>query len=234
MSGGLGAAHVPATSGVIVRSVRLADVGPDREAFLERAELARAAGIKDAQTRRDFLAGRIALRNLAAGLLGVRPGQLTAAYSCPDCGTGPEVDHGQPGYRLDGAPAGISLSLSRCRGWALLAAVVHREPGLRLGVDVEDPARTDFAGFDDVALAPAERRGLQGLPPRALLRERGRLWARKEAWLKMAGDGLRTAPDTLDVLHRAKLRDLAPAETGLPPDLVAAVAVSDASELSSQ
>ena len=66
--------------------MRLADVGPDGEAFLDPAERARAAGIKDPATRRDFLAGRIALRNFAAGILGVRPGELTAAYSCPDCG----------------------------------------------------------------------------------------------------------------------------------------------------
>ena len=64
-----------------------------------------------------------------------------------------------------------------------------------------------------------------------LLRGRARLWARKEAWLKMLGTGLQTAPDTLDVLGpdvdgRAGLRDLAPAETGLHADLVAAVAVA--------
>jgi 4'-phosphopantetheinyl transferase len=47
----------------------------------------------------------------------------------------------------------------------------------------------------------------------------------------MLGTGLQTAPDTLDVLGtnvdgRAGLRDLASAETGLPADLVAAVAVA--------
>jgi 4'-phosphopantetheinyl transferase len=47
----------------------------------------------------------------------------------------------------------------------------------------------------------------------------------------MLGTGLQTAPDTLDVLAatvngRSGLRDLPPAETGLPADLVAAVALA--------
>ena len=53
----------------------------------------------------------------------------------------------------------------------------------------------DFDGFDAVALAPAERRQLPGWPVTALLRGRARLWARKEAWLKMTGDGAATAPE---------------------------------------
>ena len=87
----------------------------------------------------------------------------------------------------------------RAAGWTLLAAVVDPEPGQRLGVDVEDPARTDFEGFDAVVLTPAERLDLAGLAGGSLLQARARLWARKEAWLKMTGTGLLTAPDTVDV-----------------------------------
>jgi len=84
-------------------------------------------------------------------------------------------------------------------------------------------------------LTPAELRHLAGLHGIALLRGRARLWARKEAWLKMLGTGLQTAPDTLDVLDdapqtgvngRPGLRDLSAAETGLPAELVAAVALA--------
>ena len=90
--------------------------------------------------------------------------------------------------------APLLLSLSRAAGWTLLAAVVDPEPGLRLGIDVEDPARTDFDGFDDVVLTPAERRDLAGLAGIALLQARARLWARKEAWLKMTGHGAADGP----------------------------------------
>ena len=41
----------------------------------------------------------------------------------------------------------------------------------------------------------------------------------------MTGEGLSRAPETVDVLGRPGVRDLAPAVSGLPADLVAAVAV---------
>jgi 4'-phosphopantetheinyl transferase len=127
---------------------------------------------------------------------------------------------------LQGKPAPLALSLSRSSGWILLGAVLEPPAGVTIGVDVENPARLDFDGFDDVALTPAERAALAGLSGPALLQERARLWARKEAWLKMTGGGLSTAPDTVNVLHRAELRDLAPGEAALPHDFRAAVALS--------
>jgi 4'-phosphopantetheinyl transferase len=175
--------------------------------------------------RQDFLAARMAQRRFAAELLEVRAQDLTASYSCPRCGSGPGVTHGRPGYSLDGAPAPLLLSLSRAAGWTLLAAVTAPGPGQRLGVDVEDPLGLDFEGFDAVALTPAERRAVATLRKDDLLRGRARLWARKEAFLKMTGEGLIRAPETLDVLDRPGVTDLAPAASGLPDDLVAAVAV---------
>jgi 4'-phosphopantetheinyl transferase len=175
------------------------------------------------------VAGRLALRRFAAELLDVPASDLTTNFSCPRCGTGPGLSHGRPGYAFRGEPAPLALSLSRSSGWILLGAVVEPPAGVTIGVDLEDPDRLDFDGFDAVALTPAERASLAGLSRPALLYERARLWARKEAWLKMTGRGLTTAPDTLDVLHCAELRDLAPGEACLPLDLRAAVALSVAS-----
>jgi 4'-phosphopantetheinyl transferase len=195
--------------------------------LLDPAELDRAAALAPGP-RAAFVAGRLALRALAAELLDVPSPDLTINFSCPRCGTGPGLSHGRPGYAFRGKPAPLALSLSRSSGWIVLAALVEPPPGVTIGVDLEDPARLDFDGFDGVALTRAERAGLAGLSGPALLQERARLWARKEAWLKMTGRGLTTAPDTVDVLHRAELRDLAPGEAGLPPDLRAAVALSAA------
>jgi 4'-phosphopantetheinyl transferase len=120
----------------------------------------------------------------------------------------------------------LALSLSRSSGWILLGAVLDPPSGVSIGVDLTDPSGMAFAGFDGVALTAAERAALAGLAGPQLLQERAQLWARKEAWLKMTGDGLATAPDTLDVLSRPEIRDLAAGEAGLPLNLRAAVAVS--------
>ena len=203
-----------------------AAAGLERDAlqFLDPPELERARAMMPVP-RQDFLAARLAQRLLAAELLGVRAQDLTARYSCPRCGSGPGVTHGRPGYTLDGAPAPLLLSLSRAAGWTLLAAMTDPGPEQRLGVDVEDPQRLDFDGFDAVALTAAERQAVASLHGDDLLRGRARLWARKEAFLKMTGEGLSRAPETVDVLGRPGVRDLAPAVSGLPVDLVAAVAV---------
>lgn len=191
--------------------------------LLDGAELERARAMVQ-PARSDFLAGRIAQRLFAAELLGVRAKDLAASYTCPQCGSGAVISHGTPGYTRAGAPAPLLLSLSRAAGWTLLAAVLQPAPKQRLGVDAEDPRLMEFDGFDAVALTPAERQAVAPLTGSALLRERARLWARKEAFLKMTGDGLRRAPETLDVLDRHGVRNLAPAESGLPGHLAAAVA----------
>jgi 4'-phosphopantetheinyl transferase len=208
-----GSGHGPTADG------RLPLLGP--------AELARAAALAP-RPRAGFVAGRLALRTLAAELLDLPASELTTNFGCPRCGTGPDLSHGRPGYALRGKPAPLALSLSRTSGWILLGAVVEPPAGVTIGVDLEDPARLDFDGFDGVALTDAERSALAELSGPALLCERARLWARKEAWLKMTGRGLTAAPDTVDVLHRAELRDLAPGEAGLPLGLRAAVALSAA------
>jgi 4'-phosphopantetheinyl transferase len=197
----------------------------DAQRLLDGIELARAHAMAPAAGR-TFLAGRVAQRLFAAELMSVSAADLATAYTCPRCGAGPELSHGRPGYTYRGAPLPLALSLSRAGGWTLLVAVVDAAPETRLGADIEDPSRTGFDGFDGFALAPAERPALRDVKTELLPAARARLWARKEAWLKMTGEGLRTAPSSLDVRERAGLRDLGPAETGLPAHLAAAVALS--------
>ncbi|WP_309233175.1 4'-phosphopantetheinyl transferase superfamily protein [Pseudarthrobacter sp. AB1] len=193
--------------------------------MLGPAELARAAALAPGP-RAVFMAGRRCLRTFAAELLDVPASDLTTHFSCPRCGAGPGLSHGRPGYSLKGEPVPLALSLSRSSGWILLGAVMDPAVGVTMGVDLADPSGMAFDGFDGVALTAAERAALAGLARPQLLQERARLWARKEAWLKMTGDGLVTAPDTLDVLSRPEIRDLAAGEAGLPLNFRAAVAVS--------
>ncbi len=162
----------------------------------------------------------------------MRPGDLSTAYSCPDCGTGPDLDHGRPGYRLGQAPAGLGLSLSRSHGWALLAvgpAAPVRPDGVAIGVDLEHSAGVMFPGFDDVALTPAERQLLAALAPDQATLWRTAAWARKEAILKARGTGLRVEPASVEAY--AELRDgkivvdLDTVALGLPAGFAAALAV---------
>lgn len=195
------------------------------ERLLDGVELMRARALAPAAGEM-FLAGRVAQRLFAAELMSVSATDLATAYTCPRCGTGPELSHGRPAYSYRGAPLPLALSLSRADGWTLLAGVVDAAPGTRLGADMEDPSRTGFDGFPALALTPAEQLALRDVTAELLPAARARLWARKEAWLKMTGDGLRTAPSSLDVREREGLWDLGPAESGLPSHLAAAVALS--------
>ena len=172
------------------------------------------------------------MREFAAGILAVRPRDLTAAYACPDHGTGPEVDHGRPGYRLGQVPAGLVLSLSRSHGWALLAAGPAGPDWEAIGVDLEHSAGVMFPGFDDVALTPAERQLLAALAPDQATLWRTAAWARKEAILKARGTGLRMEPASVEAYAEhedgAVPVDLDTVALGLPAGFAAALAVTRA------
>lgn len=191
----------------------------------------RAAAFVQERDRSEFLAGRAALLVFAAGLLDVDPARLEPRYDCPRCG--PDAGHGRPAFLLDGGPAPLLLSASRAAGRVLLAGVVHPEPGVRLGADLEDSIKVAFDGFDGVALTARERVWVQGLPADGQARGRAQLWARKEAWLKHSGEGLRRDPATVDGLELQGLADIAldGSEPGLElaapaaENLVAAVAL---------
>ncbi|NYD79408.1 4'-phosphopantetheinyl transferase superfamily protein [Arthrobacter cupressi] len=202
---------------------------------LRGAAGARAAAFAHERDRQEFLAGRAALLLFAAGLLEVDPGRLVARYDCPQCG--PDAGHGRPAYLLDGGPAPLLLSASRAAGRVLLAGVAHPEAGTALGTDLEDSGRLAVAGFgadgfDAVALGAREQRWVQGLPAGERSHGRALLWARKEAWLKRSGEGLRRDPATVDALDLPGVADLAldGTDPGLelaapvPANLVAAVA----------
>ncbi|WP_043470011.1 4'-phosphopantetheinyl transferase superfamily protein [Arthrobacter sp. Rue61a] len=191
---------------------------------LGQPALERANSFADAKDRNVFLAGRLALQHFAASLLDVDPTRLVPDYCCPRCGPG--QDHGRPGFMLDGGPAPLAVSASRASGWVLLAGVVHPAEGIRLGADLEAISGIGFDGFDGVALTAAEKVFLVSIPAQDQARRRARLWARKEAWLKMTGEGLRRNPAELDVVDRPGLQDVnIVSNRDLPEGLVAALAL---------
>ncbi|POH72776.1 4'-phosphopantetheinyl transferase family protein [Arthrobacter glacialis] len=217
---------------VLVRAFELAGVDQSLAGQLDPAEKARAATIVDPPTRRDFIAGRAALRLMAAEVLDAAPHNLVSAYSCPDCGPHPLRSHGRPGYLVNGVTADLSISFSRSRGWALAAMV--RAAEVPLGVDLQNIAQLAFDGFDDVALSPDEKLLLSRVAPEKRNAWRAAAWARKEALAKYSGLGLRTDPTLINAFpgktegvqgSEVDVRDVVSAEVGLPHGFAAAVAV---------
>ncbi|MEO6531527.1 MAG: 4'-phosphopantetheinyl transferase superfamily protein [Specibacter sp.] len=213
---------------VTLRAFELAAVDQSLAELLEPAEQARAAAIMVDAVRRDFTAGRAAQRLMAAELLGAAPQDLVSAYSCPECGPHPLPSHGRPGYLLNGVPAALSISFSRSHGWAVAAMVPAA--GLSLGVDVQYIASVGFAGFDDVALGPAERARLAAVAPAGRDAWRAAAWARKEALVKLSGLGLRTDPAHINAFpspgSAVDVWDVAPGSVGLPDGFAAAAALN--------
>ena len=146
-----------------------------------------------------------ALAAHVADVVGVQPDEIRVGRHCPSCGA---VSHGRPWARVagtadggarargraDGRPAAghgantsprpvLGVSLSRS-GPHLLTAV---RLGGGLGVDLEEIAAVDRGWDPSLVLHPAEA----GQDRSA--EERARLWAGKEAVLKLLGTGLRTA-----------------------------------------
>ncbi|GAB3275082.1 hypothetical protein GCM10027449_14030 [Sinomonas notoginsengisoli] len=254
---------------MLLRAVPLGSPGSALPAGVSTpGELERGAAILDPVRRHEFLAGRLALRGLVAEATGVDPMSVVSAYTCPECGLG---EHGVPGFALassgpigkDSAhdagrrlPLDLAASMSRARGWALLAVQATGAGSHDVGVtpwragvtpwgaEVTpwgaqvwscEPAKPGI-GVDLACVADFR----QVIPQAAFsvgerrrlsrsgdpAAEAARLWARKEALLKALGTGLRGDPTEVEAVRDPRLHDLNAHELGLPEGFVAALAFS--------
>lgn len=156
---------------------------------------------------------------LALDLVGEDPAGVRVVHACPRCGS---HEHGRPGLRRARGDLAVGLSLSRADDHLAVAV----SPGGDVGIDLEAEDAAGFAAYDDVVLHPDE-------DSPATVEDRTRLWVRKEACLKLVGQGLVVDPraisvdtgTTVDVAGTAvTLVDLADLGGGL----VGAVAVAGA------
>lgn len=155
----------------------LTDENPHLLHFLSSDEQERAARLRIAAKRRQFVAGRILLRQLLGRYLGADPQTLTFAY-------GP---HGKPQLTT----GSLAFNLAHAGAWALVAVTLKGE----VGVDLEpiDP-KLDYERLAAQFFTVEEQRQLATFS--AARRRRGfyRLWTRKEARLKGEGRGF-SRPD---------------------------------------
>ncbi|WP_393054208.1 4'-phosphopantetheinyl transferase family protein [Streptomyces sp. LN549] len=145
--------------------------------ILDAGELDRAARLVVAADRSCYVAAHVALRLLLGARLGVAPGAVPLTREpCPSC-SGP---HGRPA-----TGGGVHFSLSHTRGVALLAFA-----DVPVGVDVELVPKPGVVSEIADQLHPAESRELAQLPAEQRPAAFGRVWTRKEAYLKGEGIGL--------------------------------------------
>ncbi|MFF0436153.1 4'-phosphopantetheinyl transferase family protein [Streptomyces sp. NPDC004327] len=148
---------------------------------LDARERERAAAFLRPADRRLYTAAHLALRAVLGRLLGERPGDLVFAREpCPCCGAA----HGRPVLAVPEPP--VHFSLSHTEGRVLIATAP-----VPVGADVErapgPPAVRDLLP----ALHPRERSEVEAAAdPERAAAVLGRVWARKEAYLKGIGTGL--------------------------------------------
>lgn len=150
-----------------------------------------------------------ALAAHVADLVGASADEIRVGRHCPACGA---VSHGRPWARVAGRADGIAVSLSRS-GPHLLTAV---RVGGGIGVDLEEVAAVEGGWDPTLVLHPAE-----GGQDRTV-EDRARLWAGKEAVLKLAGTGLRTP------MTQVRLADHDVREAPAPAGFVVQVALGPA------
>jgi 4'-phosphopantetheinyl transferase len=135
-----------------------------------------------------YAAAHIGLRRLLARYTGRRPQDLRFTRDpCPGC----REPHGRPVVLPTETSAAVPLhfSLSHSAGVALVGVTA-----VPVGVDVEQLPREETATICAQALHPGERAELAAAAPQDRRALFGRLWTRKEAYLKGLGTGLSRGP----------------------------------------
>ena len=163
---------------------------------LAEDERARAQRYVVETARRQFVAGRAALRLLLSRYLGVAAPAIRFSYGA----------QGKPGLLWPSAP--VAFNLSHSGGIALYAfslsgrgGVDAGSEGIELGIDVEEVR--PLADLETLAgryFSPDESAALRRLPPGDRPRAFFACWTRKEAVLKAHGGGLAVPLDDFDVV----------------------------------
>ncbi|MFF6776048.1 4'-phosphopantetheinyl transferase family protein [Streptomyces sp. NPDC012637] len=172
---------------------------------LDARERERAAAFLRPADRTLYTVAHVALRTVLGGLLGERPEDLTFTREpCPCCGE----PHGRPALAVSLPEPPLHFSLSHTRGRVLIATAP-----VPVGADVELRPEPEAVRELVSVLHPAERAeveagaevGAEGgsagaeRDPARRAAAFGRIWARKEAYLKGLGTGLGRAPHLDDL-----------------------------------
>ncbi|MFJ7064921.1 4'-phosphopantetheinyl transferase family protein [Streptomyces sp. NPDC101115] len=176
---------------------------------LDARERERAAAFLRPADRTLYTVAHVALRTVLGGLLGERPEDLTFTREpCPCCGE----PHGRPALAVSLPEPPLHFSLSHTRGRVLIATApvpvgadveLRPEPeAVRELVSVLHPAeRAEVEAGAETGAEAGAAGGSAGAEedPARRAAAFGRIWARKEAYLKGLGTGLGRAPHLDDL-----------------------------------
>jgi phosphopantetheinyl transferase len=150
--------------------------------WLTAAELRAYRALRVPKRRREWLAGRVAAKEVVRrryGLAGA--GGLGAVEIVTE-------PRGRPSYRLGARAARFGLSISHAEPVAV--AALARRPDEAVGVDVEN-VEARGPGFESLLLSHREKTALEGVTGPERSRKITRIWTVKEAVTKALGIGLR-------------------------------------------
>nr|BAJ07856.1 putative phosphopantetheinyl transferase [Streptomyces sp. 2238-SVT4] len=193
---------------------------------LDASENGRADLFVHPRDRLQYLAAHIALRRVLAARTGCPPGALRLGR-----------EPGPPGTNFSGRPvlvdppAPVHFSLSHSHGLILIGAA-----SVVVGVDVQRVPTLQTVQLCGPSLHPAEWSELAKRPAARQPAAFGRLWARKEAYLKGLGTGLRRSPaldyvgDAADVCAPPKPFGWIVRDVPVGPQYTAAAALAVATE----
>ncbi|MEU3692473.1 4'-phosphopantetheinyl transferase family protein [Streptomyces narbonensis] len=153
---------------------------------LDEAERRRAASFIRPADGLLYATAHVALRRLLGRYTGTMPQDIRFVREpCPGCGGA----HGRPAVAPTPARPPLHFSLSHSSGVALVG--VAAAP---VGVDVERLPRQESVEICSEALHPDEQSELADATAEELQALFGRIWTRKEAFLKGIGTGLSRSP----------------------------------------
>lgn len=164
---------------------------PAGSGWLAPAEIARAAAMRYAKRRTEYLLRRLAAKHAVAAVTGRSTEPAALAYIEVHNAPG-----GAPYILIDGAPPGLTVSISDRAGWAvcLIGAGTHE-----VGCDLE-LVEPRSPGFVRDFLTEAEQRYVAAQPPGDRRdATTNLLWSAKESALKVLRTGLRRDTRSVEV-----------------------------------
>ena len=163
------------------------------EGVLSRPELERAAAFRFPIHRDEFVIARGALRFLLGRYLEISPGDVEIEYA----------QNGKP-YLRAAADRNIQFNLSHSGNYAVFAF----SNAVELGIDIErHQSHVIDEGLLKQCLTDAENERYRIAPNDCKVQSFFDTWARKEAYMKLKGEGMSIPPNEFELSSPATLRD---------------------------